>query len=231
MKKRLNLLAKAVFALLIFPAFFSGCGEDPLACFDVPSKLVDQNFPVPFDNCSQFQQEGYTWDFGDGSSSSTINPTHKFITQGEYLVSLTSLAKNSENNDVVTDIIRVGSRILNTINITNLPATKDNGDPWDAADGPDIKVMFEDLTTNTIAYTTSIESDVSLPATIVFSEASSNVDLLPREWKITIADDDGATFEIMGEFTIDLNTYEPTDEQTINFNDTESAISLIYSLN
>jgi|GEM_PF-2115354 len=231
MKKRLNLFTKAIFALLLFPALFSGCGEDPLACFDVPSKLVDQNFPVPFDNCSQFQQEGYLWDFGDGSTSSTINPTHKFITQGEYLVSLTSLGKKADNNDVITDIIRVGKRILNTINITNLPATKDNGDPWDAADGPDVKVMFEDLTTNTVVYTTSIESDVALPATIVFQEATSNAELMPREWKITVADDDGGSFEVMGEFTIDLNDYEPTDEQTINFNDTQTAMSLIYSLN
>lgn len=223
MKKKFNLFLKASLALLLLPLLFTGCGEPPLACFSVPSKLVDQNAGVVFDNCSQFQQEGYLWDFGDGATSSVVNPTHRFIAQGEYLVSLTSLGKKEADNDVYTDIIRVGDRVLTTINITNLPTLNKNGDPWDAADGPDVQILFEDATTNTITYSTGIEEDVTLPATIVFTSTGSNIDLLPREWNIIIVDDDAGTLDTMGVASVDLETFEPSDDKTIPLSDASNS--------
>ncbi len=231
MKRKINLLLKATLALLVLPLMFTGCGEPPLACFSVPSKLVDQNAAVAFDNCSQFQQDGYLWDFGDGATSSVVNPTHKFISQGEFLVSLTSLGKNADNNDVITDIIRVGDRVLNTINITNLPATNPAGGEWDAAgDGPDVKVLFVDGETNTVAYTSSLNADVTLPATLVFQESAANVDLAPQDWDIIIVDDDAGTLDTMATFSIDLATWEPSDNQTIGFSATDVAMDILYTL-
>ena len=229
MKKKLNLILKASLTLLLLPLMFSGCGEPPLACFSVQSKLVDLNFPVPFDNCSQFQQEGYLWDFGDGATSSVVNPTHKFITQGEFLVSLTSLGKNTDNDDVFTDIIRVGDRILNTINVTSLPADN-NGTPWDAADDPDVKIMFVDGN-GTVAFTTPIQADVPLPSTIVFQETSGTVELTPEEWTIIVADDDAGTIDTMAVFNVDLATFEPTDAMTVPLADTDAAVDILYTIN
>ncbi len=230
MKKKLNLFLRASLVLLLFPLMFTGCGEPPLACFSVSSKLVDQNFPVVFDNCSQFQQEGYLWDFGDGATSQVVNPTHRFISQGEYLVSITSLGKKAADNDVYTDIIRVGDRILTTINIMSLPATDAAGNPWDANDGPDVKVMFQDASTNAIAFSTPIEADVVLPATIVFQETSSNVELLPQEWNIIIADDDAGTIDTMAVFNIDLQLFEPSADQTIGFSANGASVDVLYTL-
>ncbi len=229
MKNKVNLFLKASLALLLLPLMFSGCGEPPLACFSVQSKLVDQNFPVPFDNCSQFQQAGYLWDFGNGATSSVVNPTHKFITQGEFLVSLTSLGNKSENDDIFTDIIRVGQRFLNTVNVTSLPADN-NGADWDAdLSGPDVKILFRNEA-NTIVVESDPQNDVTLPATLVF-QTTGNIELTPENWDFIILDvDDNMTADTMAQYTLDLNTWEPGDNMTIGLGDGSSALDILYTL-
>ncbi|MBC7864496.1 MAG: T9SS type A sorting domain-containing protein, partial [Bacteroidia bacterium] len=45
---------------------------------------------IIFSPVNQGVQQTYFWDFGDGNTSSTINPTHSYLTNGTYTVSLTT---------------------------------------------------------------------------------------------------------------------------------------------
>ncbi len=90
----------------------------------------------------------YLWDFGDGTTSTTKNPSHIFMHPGEYVVSLTSTDSSSCSN-TVTNVQKVGSSdtyCKTTVTVTgtsSLNATFTNstiGVPpynfyWDLGDG------------------------------------------------------------------------------------------------
>ena len=62
---------------------------DPIAFFDPDPAAAIINTPVTFTNWSQFAT-AYVWDFGDGSMSADVNPTHVFAGQGTWTVCLTA---------------------------------------------------------------------------------------------------------------------------------------------
>jgi PKD repeat protein len=52
---------------------------------------------VTFTNKSMNATE-YIWDFGDGTTSTEVHPTHTFVVPGTYIIQLT--AKNEEAEDI-----------------------------------------------------------------------------------------------------------------------------------
>ncbi|MDX2245624.1 MAG: PKD domain-containing protein [Bacteroidia bacterium] len=76
--------------------------DDTLAC---PGSLVS------FDNLSTGVGNTYLWDFGDGTTSTAINPVHVFpSTTGSYTVSLTVTDINGcVSNNIQTGFVSVGS--------------------------------------------------------------------------------------------------------------------------
>lgn len=215
-------------AAALCATFLTGCEDPPEACFSVEATLIDQNFPIDFHNCSVFQQKGYQWDFGDGTTSQVVFPTHTFTEQGEYLVSLTSLGNNSQQDDTYSEILKVGKRILGTITIESLPADN-NGTPWDAGDDPDVAVYF--ARGGTILHQTATATDHPVTNLLIIDETASHVDLIPDVWDIIIADVDGVgVFDTMAVFTIDLNAYVPNDQQKIDDDLSNAAFNLLYTL-
>jgi PKD repeat protein len=86
-----------VFFMVTALVFLSSCEKDPLpdpvASFQY--EISDDNYlEVAFTNYSQ-NAETYSWDFGDGETSTEENPTHVFAEDGDYTVVLT--ASNSED--------------------------------------------------------------------------------------------------------------------------------------
>lgn len=73
----------------------------------------------------------YAWDFGDGSSSSAITPTHTYAVQGEYTVKLITYS-NAGCKDSAQDVIQI--KPLFTIYIPN--AFTPNGDNTNDAFAP-----------------------------------------------------------------------------------------------
>jgi glucose/arabinose dehydrogenase/PKD repeat protein/fibronectin type 3 domain-containing protein len=66
------------------------------------------NFSSAGSNDPEGQPITYSWDFGDGSSSTAANPTHTFASVGQYVVRLT--VSDGENSSVSTPLtISVGS--------------------------------------------------------------------------------------------------------------------------
>jgi PKD repeat protein len=71
--------------------------EQPDADFSILQN--NGSFVIQFLNNSS-NATGYTWDFGDGSTSQETNPSHLYTTGGDFVVTLT--ASNGDCNDVFT---------------------------------------------------------------------------------------------------------------------------------
>lgn len=93
-------------SLLVFIIFFSACKKpepsEPCFTFERPDTLVRE---IQFQNCSK-NAISYTWDFGDGQTSTEENPTHLYALEGNYTITLKS--KNEEGEEEqTTDLAKV----------------------------------------------------------------------------------------------------------------------------
>lgn len=87
--------------------------EKPIADFTFQANCAHN--PTTFQNSTQFG-ESYSWDFGDGSFSTTLDPTHIYENEGSYLVSL--IAENYFGcSDTITYevVISPGIEIFDTV--------------------------------------------------------------------------------------------------------------------
>lgn len=82
----------------------SSCNAD----FDY-EVLQDEILTVAFTDLSEGPLNSWSWDFGDGSSSASQNPTHVFADTGTYMVSLTVYNSDSLNycNDSIPRQVQV----------------------------------------------------------------------------------------------------------------------------
>lgn len=71
----------------------------PTASFTASPTVLCPGVPASFTNAST-GATSYTWYFGDGSSSTAINPTHSYVDSGNYTVRL--IASNGFCSDTVT---------------------------------------------------------------------------------------------------------------------------------
>ena len=88
----------------IFIGVESLCGDGqlkPVANVD----LAPDGYSVSFANHSKYATS-YLWDFGDGNTSTELNPLHTYSADGTYNVSLT--AKNYCCQDVMTSPVQIG---------------------------------------------------------------------------------------------------------------------------
>ncbi len=73
--------------------------------FDVED--VCQNFPAEFDNLTTIGAgtiDTYEWDFGDGTTSSEVDPSHNYAAPGTYTVTLIVTATNGCADTAVYDV-------------------------------------------------------------------------------------------------------------------------------
>lgn len=59
----------------------------PKACFQLPQNVKEYT-PVTFDASCSKNAQTYSWNFGDGDTSSEANPSHTYLTKGVYNVKL-----------------------------------------------------------------------------------------------------------------------------------------------
>jgi gliding motility-associated-like protein len=62
---------------------------------------------VSFSGTSNLVGSTYLWDFGDGSTSTVQNPSHTYITFGDFPVSFTAVSAQGCSTTVVTDTVHV----------------------------------------------------------------------------------------------------------------------------
>ncbi|MCB0641336.1 MAG: PKD domain-containing protein, partial [Phaeodactylibacter sp.] len=135
-----DLQAGWIFQCIVSNPCFSGTSQAttidvqaaPNAAFNAnPINQLTYSF---INNSSNFTS--WAWDFGDGDTSTELNPTHTFPAEGNYEVLLTI------SNDCGTD------QFLLTISISAAPTANFNSD-FTQGCAP-LTVNFEDLSTNTV---------------------------------------------------------------------------------
>jgi PKD repeat protein len=81
--------------------------EKPVAAFSGSPTSGKASLNVAFADTSTGTPTKWKWTFGDGTSSTTKNPTHKYSKAGSYTVALTSTNAAGSNTVTKTDYITV----------------------------------------------------------------------------------------------------------------------------
>ncbi len=94
--------------------FLTGCRIYPNADFAVDRTRVQPLETVRFTNYSD-DAVHYEWDFGDGYTSTAINPTHYYDGEGLYTVTLTAESRDGKVDRAYIDIDVVYTRLEVTV--------------------------------------------------------------------------------------------------------------------
>ena len=156
---------KKILFFLISIVIFASCEKetsDPGPQVNLPvsnfSYVISNPFPpaeVVFTNGSAYSST-YFWEFGDGSTSTEINPVHTYNASGGFTVSLTAADTlgNTKKSSQVISIQELPTRILlKSFTINQMPFTNQVGQVWDPSDGPDVYVSFQELSYDIITQT------------------------------------------------------------------------------
>lgn len=104
---------------------FSGTNKYPPCTITFTNKSKNANY--------------YSWDFGDGKTSSLTSPSHQYTDGGIYTVTLK--AYGSKDDDVITKTVNIKQKPtkmkINKVILRDYPQM-DNGENWDYMSGPDI---------------------------------------------------------------------------------------------
>lgn len=104
---------------------FNGCISSPVLF----KAYIDTTEPI----------KNYLWEFGDGTTSSSVSPTHTYSTVGTYSVKLT-VTSTSGCVDTFT--------LVNAVTLNTAPAANFSASPLDACSS--VPIQFTDLSTGTI---------------------------------------------------------------------------------
>lgn len=80
-----------ILGLLAVGTFFiTSCTKTPTACFSVDKGSMPKvNEEVQFNGSCSTNATSYTWNFGDGATSTGTSVKHKYATAATYAVTLT----------------------------------------------------------------------------------------------------------------------------------------------
>ncbi len=111
---------KQLFLLLAFVFFLAACKKDdpvqePKACFTTNKRLYGAGETVQFNNCSQ-NYDRVLWEFGNGQTAESFNPTFSWQNKGAHVVWLTvwkgELSSRAGSQVSVADSTYMGFRAL-----------------------------------------------------------------------------------------------------------------------
>lgn len=79
----------------------------PVAEFSANKNSGEHPLDIQFTNNSTGQQTSYSWDFGDGNSSTAEHPLHTYTVTGDYTVTLTVTGPGGSDTETKTNYINV----------------------------------------------------------------------------------------------------------------------------
>lgn len=89
--------------LLVLPLILTSCRIEPVAGFFTSEVNVEVGDEVYFTNNS-LDARYFEWDFGDGASSTDVNPIHVYTASGTYTVTLSAISKRNHIDRAYQDI-------------------------------------------------------------------------------------------------------------------------------
>lgn len=223
--------------ILSFLVLVSACKKDdgaeafvPRSDFSISKSNWYMSTTFQFTNKAVYAAT-YLWDFGDGTTSSNPNPTHKFSSSGDFTIKLTvtnSSGKTAVSQRTITVLpiptqVKIKSIKLNTISLSG----------WDAGNGPDI--YFKIQNGSSLIYTSKeIKQDVTasmLPLTWTLANAVSVGQIKSDEIELYFLDDDNGTSTNMSVLSITLDELRVNDyleTATIKLGSTNCEVTFEY---
>jgi len=113
-------------------------GKAPIAAFTANVTTITKGEMVTFTNQSTNTPTSWSWNFGDGGSTSAQNPAHIYNTQGTYTVTLTVTNSYGNDTEIKNNYITV---------IGSAPEAAFTSDKTEITEGE--TVTFTDQSTNT----------------------------------------------------------------------------------
>jgi len=141
---------------------------DPVADFTMDKSVANPGETITFTNESEYA-ESYSWDFGDGTTSTVTDPTHSYAAVGIYTVQLTATGFNGGTHTYST-----------AVNIIPPPVADFTWDPLSPNAGETI--TFTNQSTNATSYSWDFDDGTTSTAenpTHVYSiDGTFNVQLI-----------------------------------------------------
>ncbi|MFO7864899.1 MAG: PKD domain-containing protein, partial [Salinivirgaceae bacterium] len=96
-------------------------GSAPLAAFTADQTNITEGGTINFTDQSTNEPTSWSWDFGDGSTSTDTIPSHTYNIAGSYTVELTVTNDYGSDTETKTDYITVESGVSGTtvVEVTN----------------------------------------------------------------------------------------------------------------
>jgi len=125
------------------------CVQPPTAAFTATPTAGMAPLNVNFtDNSTNFPT-GWSWNFGDGGTSSVKNPSHQYTTSGTYTVTLTASNSCGSNSKTMTNYVTIcasppaaaftatptSGNVPLTVNFTDQSTNMPTGWSWNFGDG------------------------------------------------------------------------------------------------
>lgn len=92
--------------IFLFALGLWACSENPVACFDPQVEKAEIFQPILFQNCSA-DSDQYEWDFGDGNTSTDVNPVHAFSDTGLFQVRLMAISDFGGSQDIYSQELQI----------------------------------------------------------------------------------------------------------------------------
>jgi len=129
--------------------FIIGCSEeDPLlplpeVNFETEPEIIEVGKPVLFENLTT-NASSYKWDFGDGQTSTAINPTITYDESGSFTITLVAFTDDNQSDSLSREI-DVGERVMKELYINGIPFLNEEDMDWDDATGLPDSTKYPDL--------------------------------------------------------------------------------------
>ena len=199
--------------LVALTALVTGCTEPPVASFTSDKTTVVVGEDVQFTNKSTGEITSWSWDFGDGNTSTEQNPSHAYAKGGDYAASLTVSNKAGSHTDTLAiTVLGPPSASLSASETKTKPGSsiqftdESTGDvdswSWDFGDG---NTSTEENPSH--AYSKRGNYTVSLT---VSNRAGSDTDTLP----IIVLEPPSANFSVSETKAARYSSIQFTDEST-----------------
>lgn len=92
---------------------------------DFRSENVCSGHDINFSSIHSGDVKSFNWDFGDGNSSSSTDPSHRYLSAGTFIVSLSMSATNECNNSIEKSLKVFDEPVGGFVLPTNLICTND----------------------------------------------------------------------------------------------------------